>query len=66
MMTERDVLRSCKGSVLDRMFSGLHQLKVIDNQVFLDRDGKAFQHLVNYLRNDRELFPEFADANDEK
>ena len=47
------------------MFSGLHELKVIDNQVFLDRDGKAFQHLVNYLRNDRELLPEFNDPNDE-
>ena len=66
MMTERDILRQCKGSVLERMFSGLHELKIIDDEVFLDRDGKTFQHLVNYLHNDRDLFPEFVDPNDEK
>jgi len=42
MMTERDVLRLCPGSILERMFNGLHELKKIDNEVFLDRDGKTF------------------------
>ena len=65
MMTERDVLRHVPGSILDTMFNGLHELKKIDEEVFLDRDGKTFQHLVNYLRNEREVFPEFMDRNDE-
>ena len=65
MMTERDVLRLVPGSTLEKMFNGLHELKKIDEEVFLDRDGKTFQFLVNYLRNDREVFPEFVDPNDE-
>lgn len=65
MMTERDVLRLCKGSTLEKMFNGMHELKKIEEEVFLDRDGTTFQHLVNYLRNDREVLPEFQDRNDE-
>jgi len=65
LMTERDVLTLVKGSILEKMFNDMHQLKKIDNEVFLDRDGKTFQYLVNYLRNDREVFPEFVDPNDE-
>ena len=66
MMTERDVLQSCKGSILEKMFNGLHELKIIDNEVFLDRDGPTFTHLVNYLRNNREVLPDFYDQNEEK
>lgn len=65
MMTERDVLRLCKNSTLEKMFNGMHELKKIEDEVFLDRDGTTFQHLVNYLRNDREVLPEFSDRNDE-
>ena len=65
MMTERDVLRLCPGSTLEKMFNGMHELKKINEEVFLDRDGTTFQHLVNYLRNDREVLPEFMDYNDE-
>jgi hypothetical protein len=65
MMTERDVLRLVPGSTLEKMFSGLHELKKIDEEVFLDRDGRTFQYLVNYLRNKREVLPEFLDPNDE-
>ncbi len=65
LMTEREVLRLCEGSILEKMFSGQHVLKTIDNEVFLDRDGKTFLNLVNYLRNDREVFPDFMDRNDE-
>jgi hypothetical protein len=65
LKTERDVLRLCPGSTLEKMFSGMHELKKIDDAVFLDRDGRTFQYLVNYLRNDRTVFPEFQDKNDE-
>lgn len=43
----------------------MHELKKINEEVFLDRDGQTFLHLVNYLRNNRMVFPEFADKNDE-
>jgi hypothetical protein len=65
IMTERDVLRLVPGSTLEKMFNGMHELKKIDGEVFLDRDGRSFLHLVNYLRNNREVFPEFMDRNDE-
>ena len=47
------------------MFSEMHELKKIDDEVFLDRDGRTFETLVNYLRNDRKVFPEFTDKNQE-
>ena len=42
MSTEREVLTSCPDSVLARMFNGLHELKKINDEVFLDRDGTTF------------------------
>ena len=65
IQTEKDVLRSVPNSTLAQMFSDMHELKVIDDEVFLDRDGKTFETVVNYLRNDRKVFPEFAHKNDE-
>ena len=43
----------------------MHVLTKIGEEVFLDRDGKTFETLVNYLRNDRKVFPEFSDKNSE-
>ena len=65
LLTERDVLRLCPGSILEKMFNGMHELKKINEEVFLDRDGKTFLNMVNYLRNDREVYPDFMDRNDE-
>ena len=65
LMTERDVLRAVPGSTLEKMFNGMHELKKINDEVFLDRDGNTFNHLINYLRNKREVFPEFTDPNEE-
>ena len=42
LMTERDVLRLCPESTLAKMFSGMHELKKIEGEVFLDRDGTTF------------------------
>ena len=41
------------------MFSGLHALKRVDDEVFIDRDGTTFECLLNYLRNDRRIWPDF-------
>lgn len=43
----------------------MHELKKVNEEVFLDRDGETFETLVNYLRNDRKVFPEFSDKNSE-
>lgn len=43
----------------------MHELKKVDDEVFIDRDGKTFETLVNYLRNDRKVFPEFTERNAE-
>ena len=66
IQTEKDILRSVPDSKLAKMFSDMHELKTINDEVFLDRDGKTFEILINYLRNERRLFPEFNDKNQEK
>jgi len=65
IQTEKEVLRSVPNSLLAKMFSDMHELKKINEEVFLDRDGKTFETLVNYLRNERRVFPEFNDKNQE-
>ena len=63
--TEKEVLQSVKGSTLQKLFSDMHELKKVEDEVFLDRDGKTFETLINYLRNNRKVFPEFTDKNSE-
>ena len=41
------------------MFSGRHRIKEYNDQVFLDRDGKTFEFLINYLRNTKSELPIF-------
>lgn len=65
IQTEKDVLVSVPGSRLAKLFSGMNKLKEVDGEIFLDRDGKTFEALVNYLRNERKVFPEFINKNDE-
>jgi predicted HAD superfamily hydrolase len=59
LMSSRKVLCSVPGSTLEKMFSGLHKLQKIDDRIFVDRDGHVFEKMLNYLRNDRNLWPEF-------
>ena len=65
IQTEKDVLCSVEGSTLAKLFSDMHELKKVNDEVFLDRDGVTFETLVNYLRNERKVFPEFGDKNSE-
>lgn len=65
LQTEKEVLCSVEGSTLQKLFSDMHELKKIEKEVFLDRDGETFKTLVNYLRNERKVFPEFTDNNSE-
>ena len=64
IMVSQKVLTSVPDSTLRAMFSGMHTLKRVDDSIFLDRDGTTFQHLVNYLRNDRKIYPEFSSQNE--
>lgn len=66
LMVSTKVLQSVTGSQLQKMFAGMHELKKVDDCVFLDRDGATFQTLINYLRNDRKIYPEFDNVNDQK
>ena len=35
----------------------MHELKMVENEVFIDRDGETFNTLVNFLRCERENYP---------
>lgn len=51
--TTRDTLTgaSAEGTALAAMFSGRHALRTDkDGTVLIDRDGRAFKHILNYLR----------------
>ena len=49
--TTKKTLMRIPGSVLEAMFSGRHQLSKHNGRIFIDRDGRAFQHMINYLRS---------------
>ena len=67
IMVSQKVLTSVPASTLEKMFSGMHELtKVDEGSIFLDRDGKTFQTLINFLRNDRRVYPEFDNSHDQK
>ena len=53
----RELLTQVKGSYLEKMFSGDHELKTIGNEVFIDRDSKYFKQMISYLRNERQVYP---------
>ena len=38
----------------------------IDDKIFIDRDGKVFELLINYLRNEGRVFPKFTNDHDLK
>lgn len=58
--TSLDILCKVQGSTLQKMFVNHKNLKRNqDGYIFLDRDGKTFLTLVNYLRNERRSFPVF-------
>jgi|TARA_B110000305_G_C19131690_1_gene489242 hypothetical protein len=65
-MVSQKVLCSAPNSSLEKMFSGMHELKKVDQSIFLDRDGKTFQTLINYLRNERKIYPEFESQNEQR
>ena len=58
--TNLELLTSVDGSLLQKMFSGKHDVpKNERGYIFLDRDGETFLTIVNYLRNHRRAMPKF-------
>lgn len=53
------LLTSIPGSLLERTFCGYHEHTILNDKVFMDRDGMSFTHLVNYLRHQRNYLPSF-------
>lgn len=50
--TTLDTLTRCRDSMLGAMFTGrIPVLRDSKGNVFIDRDGKAFRHILNYLRS---------------
>ena len=38
-------------------------MQKVEDEIFIDRDGKTFEMIINYLRNNREIFPDFKDES---
>ena len=53
-MVFKKVLTSVADSRLKTMFSDDLELTKVNGKIFVDRDPKMFEHLINYLRNDLE------------
>ena len=51
-VVKRSFLTSVPGTLLEAYFSGRHELTLIDDKIFVDRDPKTFEMLISYLRND--------------
>lgn len=59
----RELVTSVEGSLMEKTFSGNCTLKTVDQHVFLDRDPRIFEMVLNFLRHDGNYMPEF--SNDE-
>ena len=47
----KSTLTQVKGSALEAMFSGRHQLQTVDGRVFIDRDPGTFKMVIEFIRN---------------
>ena len=54
-MVRKSVLTQVPDSALEAMFSGRHQLPLMDGKIFLDRDPQTFLTVINYLRNNMQM-----------
>ena len=62
-------LNNDKKSFLSKMFSSGDNFKPLvedDGRIFIDRDGEAFMHVIDYLRNGKTMLPEFHGNRDRR
>lgn len=52
----KQILCSVPGSMMERLFCGEHEIKKQNGKIFVDRNPTIFQHVIDYLRNDRASF----------
>ena len=68
MQTSRNIL--CNGSAADTKLSNYFQSNKLtiddDGRVFVDRDGKTFVAMINFLRNECLIAPAFDSEQEEK
>lgn len=57
IVVKKELLLTVKGSNLEKQF----KREIVEDEVFVDRDGETFSYLLNYLRNNRQLKPVFND-----
>ena len=57
IVVKKELLLTVKGSNLEKQF----KREIIEDEVFVDRDGETFSYLLNYLRNNRQQKPVFND-----
>lgn len=57
IVVKKDLLLTVKGSKLYDLFNR----EIVEDEVFVDRDGETFSYLLNYLRNNRQMKPVFND-----
>jgi hypothetical protein len=50
-VTTRETLCRIKGTMLDKMFSGTLESTKLGSAYFIDRDGRIFQYILQYLRD---------------
>ena len=58
-----------KKSFLSKMFSSGDNFKPLvqdDGRIFIDRDGEAFMHVIDDLRNGKTMLPEFHGNRDRR
>lgn len=49
--TTMDTLKQDEDGLLFKLASGKIGITMINNAIFIDRDGKLFRHVIDYLRN---------------
>ena len=55
IMTTKELLKSVPGSKLAMMFSERHELRKVEgDKIFIDRNGRMFEALIDYLRDLRD------------
>ena len=55
IMTTKELLNYVPGSKLSMMFSDRHKLRKVEgDKIFIDRNGRMFESLIDYLRDLRD------------
>ena len=55
--TSKDTLLFFKGTVLEKMINGSIPILRVKDRIFIDRNGKIFEYILDYLRNPNEWSP---------